>query len=121
MELTVEELIEHLKQDKLLPEQVRTIRSGSDNKKLIELIDILEAKGLAKYVEIFESGYTRCPVLLKEIIKFVNLKVLNLQNASDLLSLPPEIGKLKSLRVLSITNCALMELPREIGQLESLS
>lgn len=145
MSLNAEELIELLKQDKLLPEQVKTIRDGSGNKKLRELIDRLEAKDLAQYVEAFESGYIiGTSTLPKEIAILINLKVLNLTGHTSLEQLPttigqlrkleelhidcarkfqillPEIGQLKSLRILSITNCTLTELPSEIGQLESL-
>ena len=143
MGLSVKEMIELLKQDKLLPEQVSII-PGSSNRKLRELVDRLEAKDLISYVETFESGYTRCLTLPTEVISFINLKVLDLSSARDLThlpseigqlskleeltiyynknlkTLPPEIGQLRNLRKLSITSCALTELPPEIGMLESL-
>lgn len=143
--LSVIEMIDLLKQDKLLPKQVKVVGHGYGNRKLRELIIRLEEKDLAKHVETFDSGLIiKTPTLPKEIVDFVNLKNLNLQGDRSLLSLPswinqlskleeltisynknikslpPEIGQLKNLRVLSITSCALTELPPEIGQLESL-
>jgi Leucine-rich repeat (LRR) protein len=57
--------------------------------------------------------------LPKEIRRLVNLEVLNIQS-NPLETLPPEIGQLKKLKAIYVSETKLKGLPKEIGELKNL-
>ena len=83
-------------------------------------------KAVREFCECIENGRTQLDLsscglisLPPEIGQLTSLKWFSCDN-NQLTELPPEIGQLTSLEVLSCHNNQLTELPPEIGQLNSL-
>ncbi|XVF29561.1 hypothetical protein REPUB_Repub15cG0131900 [Reevesia pubescens] len=64
-----------------------------------------------------ETGITALPL---SIFSLINLKGLFLNNCTQLVQLPSQIGDLQSLEILDIRHTGLSSLPIEIGQLANL-
>ncbi|KAM4105833.1 hypothetical protein ACB094_04G023100 [Castanea mollissima] len=63
---------------------------------------------------------TRIISLTSSISSLINLRVLYLNNCSELVELPPELEKLKSLEILDLRSTGILTLPEQLAQLRSL-
>lgn len=71
-------------------------------------------------IEQLSLSYQALSVLPKSLGDLSHLQVLDLSGNADLTRLPSATGRLKSLRVLIVKDCNLLELPETIGQLQAL-
>uniref|UniRef100_A0A7N2N9W3 Uncharacterized protein n=1 Tax=Quercus lobata TaxID=97700 RepID=A0A7N2N9W3_QUELO len=63
---------------------------------------------------------TRIISLTSSISSLINLRVLYLNNCSELVELPPELEKLKSLEILDLRCTGILTLPEQLAQLTGL-
>nr|POE97398.1 putative disease resistance protein [Quercus suber] len=63
---------------------------------------------------------TRIMSLPSSISSLINLRVLYLNNCGELMELPPQLEKLKSLEILDLRGTGILTLPEELAQLTGL-
>ncbi|KAK7821277.1 disease resistance protein [Quercus suber] len=68
----------------------------------------------------FKLIYDKLPVDKKPCLFLINLRVLYLNNCGELMELPPQLEKLKSLEILDLRCTGILTLPEELAQLTGL-
>lgn len=97
---------------------VDSMRMTSDEI-LNQIINNVELKKCESIHIIIENNL-EIPAEIGELINLKGLLIENENRDEKVVTLPPEIGKLKNLEIFSASNCNIRELPKEFSQLKEL-